>query len=105
PFHRASAPPLLHPLPTRRSSDLAGIAIADAPLLRVEPSAALHGAPPLEIAAHLADSAAFSGLGPLGMADVTRLADRLVAEGLDLDRKSTRLNSSHVKISYAVFCL
>src|SRR5690606_40154450 len=27
-------------------------------------------------------------------------------EGLDLaDRKSTRLNSSHVKISYAVFCL
>src|SRR5690606_41710526 len=27
--------------------------------------------------------------------------DRLV----DRDRKSTRLNSSHVKISYAVFCL
>src|SRR5690606_41861190 len=25
--------------------------------------------------------------------------------GLFLDRKSTRLNSSHVKISYAVFCL
>src|SRR5579883_1127121 len=25
--------------------------------------------------------------------------------GLDRDRKSTRLNSSHVKISYAVFCL
>src|SRR5690625_6084075 len=24
---------------------------------------------------------------------------------LDLDRKSTRLNSSHVAISYAVFCL
>src|SRR5690606_35198404 len=66
------------------SGPRAGIAIADAPLLRVEPSAALHGAPPLEIAAHLADSAAFSGLGPLGMDDVTRLADRLVAEGLDL---------------------
>src|SRR5690606_40022861 len=27
-----------------------------------------------------------------------------LAEGLE-DRKSTRLNSSHVKISYAVFCL
>src|SRR5207302_4321899 len=29
------------------------------------------------------------------------------ADGQDpaLDRKSTRLNSSHVKISYAVFCL
>src|SRR5207302_10860557 len=25
--------------------------------------------------------------------------------GRDIDRKSTRLNSSHVKISYAVFCL
>src|SRR5690606_40401177 len=24
---------------------------------------------------------------------------------LEIDRKSTRLNSSHVKISYAVFCL
>src|SRR5207302_10652181 len=28
--------------------------------------------------------------------------DRVEADG---DRKSTRLNSSHVKISYAVFCL
>src|SRR5690625_6034470 len=27
------------------------------------------------------------------------------AERLGLDRKSTRLNSSHVAISYAVFCL
>src|SRR5690606_41159945 len=26
-------------------------------------------------------------------------------ESFNLDRKSTRLNSSHVKISYAVFCL
>src|SRR5690606_41975131 len=38
--------------------------------------------------------------------------DALAAEGLTparlsrtIDRKSTRLNSSHVKISYAVFCL
>src|SRR5438128_11648439 len=30
------------------------------------------------------------------------IADRLLAEG---DRKSTRLNSSHGSISYAVFCL
>src|SRR5690606_39370905 len=28
-----------------------------------------------------------------------------IRTGLDIDRKSTRLNSSHVKISYAVFCL
>src|SRR5690554_7298696 len=26
-------------------------------------------------------------------------------EGTSVDRKSTRLNSSHVRISYAVFCL
>src|SRR3989442_7574016 len=29
----------------------------------------------------------------------------LDADGLMVDRKSTRLNSSHVRISYAVFCL
>src|SRR5690606_40814116 len=29
----------------------------------------------------------------------------LESSKLPLDRKSTRLNSSHVKISYAVFCL
>src|SRR5256885_10508929 len=28
-----------------------------------------------------------------------------VAQGARLDRKSTRLNSSHLVISYAVFCL
>src|SRR5690606_41989306 len=28
-----------------------------------------------------------------------------VKEACKIDRKSTRLNSSHVKISYAVFCL
>src|SRR5436305_5412390 len=28
-----------------------------------------------------------------------------VKSGFDKDRKSTRLNSSHVRISYAVFCL
>src|SRR5438874_13476379 len=30
---------------------------------------------------------------------------RLDEAGEELDRKSTRLNSSHVEISYAVFCL
>src|SRR5438477_8064903 len=34
------------------------------------------------------------------------LRDRLELAGADgLDRKSTRLNSSHMSISYAVFCL
>src|SRR5256885_3329267 len=34
-----------------------------------------------------------------------RVADRLLLHTLVLDRKSTRLNSSHLVISYAVFCL
>src|SRR5436309_15775218 len=34
-----------------------------------------------------------------------RLHHRSVREPQRRDRKSTRLNSSHVKISYAVFCL
>src|SRR5438874_3126026 len=29
----------------------------------------------------------------------------LIGVGFTIDRKSTRLNSSHVEISYAVFCL
>src|SRR6266511_4574887 len=45
--------------------------------------------------------------GELGSADTVRdprgFAIKLYTE--DGDRKSTRLNSSHVKISYAVFCL
>src|SRR5204863_7446417 len=50
--------------------------------------------------------------GPDGLAAIaarvhrtaTRLAAGLRAGGVE-DRKSTRLNSSHVEISYAVFCL
>src|SRR5690606_40080032 len=40
-------------------------------------------------------------------ADAQAALGELLANGgeLPLDRKSTRLNSSHVKISYAVFCL
>src|SRR2546429_7181511 len=45
---------------------------------------------------------AYHALPVLIVAAVLRL---LLAERLDLDRKSTRLNSSHGYISYAVFCL
>src|SRR5690606_39747787 len=34
-----------------------------------------------------------------------RAAEQAQAADAQADRKSTRLNSSHVKISYAVFCL
>src|SRR5436305_7809104 len=41
-----------------------------------------------------------------GVAHLEQLAQPLVlALQRALDRKSTRLNSSHVRISYAVFCL
>src|SRR5690625_6590763 len=36
---------------------------------------------------------------------VEQNAQRIIAIASQLDRKSTRLNSSHVAISYAVFCL
>src|SRR5690606_41970961 len=38
-----------------------------------------------------------------GMSILIGTPSNLIVSGLD--RKSTRLNSSHVKISYAVFCL
>src|SRR5690606_40500392 len=43
--------------------------------------------------------------GLLGLGARTRLLLALLLGFLGRDRKSTRLNSSHVKISYAVFCL
>src|SRR3712207_8428891 len=46
------------------------------------------------------DVAARLPRGPLPVADAAPAAVRV-----PLDRKSTRLNSSHANISYAVFCL
>src|SRR5690606_31429447 len=45
---------------------------------------------------------------PLRASGAQILLEQTIGRGLRLmwrDRKSTRLNSSHVKISYAVFCL
>src|SRR5436309_11474296 len=41
----------------------------------------------------------------LGFAQANPNRRRDLSPNSSLDRKSTRLNSSHVKISYAVFCL
>src|SRR5438034_6114735 len=73
-------PPISTPFPTRRSSDL-----DDA-----DPFAN-------QIKQHVSLSGRESG-----RADTFRLDDFAVMTG---DRKSTRLNSSHTVISYAVFCL
>src|SRR5690606_40460970 len=62
--------------------------------------------------AHLraATSAACAGGADFGVSGdsvslVSVTSGLLVSVCSDTDRKSTRLNSSHVKISYAVFCL
>src|SRR5207249_12071430 len=68
----------LHSFPTRRSSDLACLA-GPAHALLEEP--------------RVVDR------------DPGLLAERLEHALVVRDRKSTRLNSSHVSISYAVFCL
>src|SRR3989442_7178232 len=47
-----------------------------------------------------------SGLKHPLQLEIPRVRQRDLGEqGVALDRKSTRLNSSHVRISYAVFCL
>src|SRR5207249_11239033 len=52
----------------------------------------------------LAKSAATRSSFPLGVSRITSCPPGCKLSPL-LDRKSTRLNSSHVSISYAVFCL
>src|SRR5690606_41819097 len=97
--------PALHSFPTRRSSDL------DPPRAIVvdHQSAADHAGvyPAVRpgdagIARGTASPAFLSLQSP--RLDVFRQRPRLHWKCAQ-DRKSTRLNSSHVKISYAVFCL
>src|SRR5699024_12201978 len=82
-FFSGPRPPRhLHSFPTRRSSDLVD------QLQRVVDEVR-RGLPPASSARGTALLAFRHGVPPV----------------VTLDRKSTRLNSSHVSISYAVFCL
>src|SRR5690625_5341520 len=54
--------------------------------------------PPLHLLSH-------STAVPAGGGSASSSADRSDRTAKGTDRKSTRLNSSHVAISYAVFCL
>src|SRR5690554_7242156 len=47
----------------------------------------------------------FSHYGPIKGGDVAHRQNGVLVSMATGDRKSTRLNSSHVRISYAVFCL
>src|SRR5690606_40350091 len=89
--HSAADHRHLPSFPTRRSSDLAGPA-------RGRQRAGRPG--------HQVDGRGFARPAPPRVLGGLELRARHVARHRDAeDRKSTRLNSSHVKISYAVFCL
>src|SRR5690606_42029338 len=79
-----------HPFPTRRSSDLG----RGRPL-----GARRHRHPPRPPCPHRHRPPTAGAVAPVAVA--SGVGGGAAGE----DRKSTRLNSSHVKISYAVFCL
>src|SRR5690606_41663406 len=91
----------LHSVPTRRSSDL-HVGVADQPSRQREHLVLMgphQGGEGGTVAALRPDDELL--LSPL----FDRIAVFAVTHRRARDRKSTRLNSSHVKISYAVFCL
>src|SRR5690349_1347285 len=98
-------PPDLHSFPTRRSSDLGLTGFTH--LFNAMPP--LAGREPGPVGAALDDPDAYVGLiVDLVHVSAVSLRVAIAARGwqrMMLDRKSTRLNSSHVEISYAVFCL
>src|SRR5688500_19612168 len=81
-----------HSFPTRRSSDL-------------EEGDPLAIRRPDGVGLVLQSSGQRMVVGAVGVDDVDVPAVGVGADVGDLDRKSTRLNSSHLVISYAVFCL
>src|SRR5204863_9281781 len=93
-FHSYRAPLYLHSFPTRRSSDLHRPAIST---LRFDDDTGARRRRAFDrpIARAAIDH---DGFGNAFFQDRRH-------HGGDRDRKSTRLNSSHVEISYAVFCL
>src|SRR2546430_10024943 len=87
---------------------LAVLALATAALAACEPNPSVTGPAAALQAARAADvSAAVSDPGAVYTLtnQVGGNAVAVFARGADGDRKSTRLNSSHSQISYAVFCL
>src|SRR5205085_4629672 len=101
-FQPSAHPPSLPSFPTRRSSDLL---LAAAGIARYQRAALLDVLPQ-----DFVRTARAKGLGERAIVWKHALRNALLPIitliGLSLpDRKSTRLNSSHSQISYAVFCL
>src|SRR3712207_8283001 len=72
---------------------------------RPEGDRGLHLRPLRLIGAQLQAGAAGAGSATGVSAACVAAAGGLIDTGTTVDRKSTRLNSSHANISYAVFCL
>src|SRR6266498_3741989 len=72
----------------------------------IDPNRGTWRAQPLDqVATLLAELAQQPGLDLLARLPLTEALTAGIAPTRGADRKSTRLNSSHVRISYAVFCL
>src|SRR5207253_10055353 len=91
--------------PTRRSSDLV-VVFAPAGAMGVRENIDLDTLAPLPLGRarihRTGSDLTVVAVGHL-VHDAIAIADELADEA-SIDRKSTRLNSSHVAISYAVFC-
>src|SRR5439155_18330394 len=91
----------LQSFPTRRSSDLHGVLPVDVLLHHLSRN---HRRFPGADAVDQKEKPAPAG-GHDRFRNRSATSIRIAARGRRSDRKSTRLNSSHVAISYAVFCL
>src|SRR5690606_39839104 len=93
----------VHPFPTRRSSDLDTLPEAMASRAGLAPGESIITRDGVWLSRDwllMPDS----DTAQVGVIERQKKVAELQAK-LAEDRKSTRLNSSHVKISYAVFCL
>src|SRR5690606_41428886 len=102
-LQRAAAPRALPSFPTRRSSDLLIASKGLHQQQRIGDAIPPVVMPGIETVSASAIDTSFMGHSYYG-SNRAALSD-LFALVKEEDRKSTRLNSSHVKISYAVFCL
>src|SRR5207249_11528192 len=95
-FYCFPAPRDLHSFPTRRSSDLLAVAaythFTELPVIDI-------------CAAIVYDGRDIERLGGDRGGEEAGEEAAAPVDADEADRKSTRLNSSHVSISYAVFCL